>query len=70
MNDQPVRAILTQVAKLGNPVPGITDFKVDDQKLIWVVADHPEKAGSKMISLTTRKAANAASIPLPVEFAP
>lgn len=70
MNSQPVRDILTRVAKLGNPVPGITDLKIDDQKLLWVVADDPGQPGKKFISLTTRKAANASSIPLPTEFAP
>ena len=70
MNNQPVRQVLTEVAKLGNPVPGITDFTIDDQKLIWVVADDPQNPGKKMISLTTRKAAIAGSISLPPEFSP
>jgi hypothetical protein len=66
---QPVRAALTEVAKRGNPVTTVTDTREEDQKLIWVLADDPESPGNQMVSLTTRAAATAAGIALPVEFA-
>jgi hypothetical protein len=72
-DNTPVRVLLTELAKRGNPVTTVTDTRQDDQKLIWVVA--PAPAGSAgdaatIISLTTREAAAAAGIPLPKEFAP
>lgn len=66
----PVRDALTSIAKRGNPVPTVKSTREEDQRLIWVVADDPQSPGQKMISLTTRVAANAAGIALPVEFAP
>lgn len=70
VNDrQPVRHALTMVAKQGNPVATVQDTREKDQKLIWVVQDDPNSPGRKMVSLTTRVAAEAAEIELPVEFA-
>lgn len=63
-----VRFALTEIAKRGNPVTTVTDTRQEDQKLIWVVKSDPENAGREMISLTTRTAAQAAGIALPVEF--
>ena len=68
-SQKPVRFALTEISKRGNPVPGVTDTTIDDQKLIWVVKDDPQSPGNKMISLTTRTAANKAGISLPTEFA-
>ncbi len=68
--DKPVRDVLTAIAKRGNPVTTVTDTRDKDQRLIWVVRDDPQQAGQKLVSLTTRDAAAADSIPLTVEFAP
>lgn len=70
MRDRPVRDVLTEIARRGNPTPNVTDLKLEDQKLIWVVRDDPNTPGVPMISLTTRDAATKAQIPLPAEFAP
>ena len=68
IDQQAMRAALTEVAKRGNPVP-VADTHEENQKLIWVVADDPDSPGNKMVSLTTRAAATAAGIALPAEFA-
>lgn len=68
--DLPMRDALTEIAKRGNPVTTVTDLRVDDQKLLWVVREDSLSPGNLMVSLTTRAAATAAGIPLPVEFAP
>ncbi len=68
--DKPVREALTAIAKRGNPVTTVTDTRDKDQRLIWVVRDDPQQPGQKLVSLTTREAAAADSIVLPVEFAP
>ncbi len=65
----PVRAVLTEIAKRGNPVTTVTDTIQIEQKLVWVVADDPQEAGVKIIALTTRAAATSAGTPLPREFA-
>ncbi len=66
----PVRDALTAIARRGNPVTTVKDTREEDQRLIWVVRDDPEKPGGKLVLLTTRVAATSEGIPLPVEFAP
>ncbi len=68
IDDRAVRVALTEIAKRGNPVTTVTDTRQEDQKLIWVVKPDPDNAGHDMISLTTRVAAQAAGLELPVEF--
>ncbi len=66
----PVRDALTAIARRGNPVTTVKDTREEDQRLIWVVRDDPEKPGGRLVLLTTRVAALTDKIPLPVEFAP
>ncbi len=68
IDGQAVRVALTEIAKRGNPVTTVTDTRHDDQKLIWVVVAEPDNPQRSMISLTTRTAAQAAGVELPVEF--
>ncbi len=71
IDQQPVRDALTEIAKLGNLVPTVTDLHQPEQSLVWIVMPDPEStAGAPMISLTTRAAAVAAGHKLPSEFAP
>ena len=68
IENQPVRVALTEIAKRGNPVTTVKDTRDADQRLIWVVKQDPQQPGRKMISLTTRDAANNQQISLPAEF--
>ena len=71
IEQRPMRDALTEIAKLGNLVPNVTDLHQPQQTLIWIVIPDPESAdGAPMISLTTRAAATAAGYKLPSEFAP
>ena len=65
----PMRDALTAIAKRGNPVTTVKDTREEEQRLLWVVRDDPERPGKQMISLTTRVEATTNKIPLPVEFA-
>ena len=65
----PVRAAMTELTRLGNPVPG-ADMGSADQKLIWIAVPRADRPGETTISLTTREAAIAAKHSLPPEFSP
>ncbi|MCR9293610.1 MAG: protein kinase [bacterium] len=68
IENQPVRAALTELAKLGNPVTTVQDTREEDQRLVWTVKPDPTAPGRDMISLTTRDAARKAELSLPREF--
>ncbi len=70
MRNRPLREVLTQVTKMGNPVTTVTDTRDADQKLIWVIKADPQATGQSMISLTTRAAATGSGDRLPEEFSP
>ncbi|MFO1065792.1 MAG: hypothetical protein U0892_18170 [Pirellulales bacterium] len=70
IDNLPVRAALTELAKRGNPEPGITDLTSDGQKLLWLLMDDPSGNGEKILSLTSRDAATEKKLKLPPEFAP
>jgi len=67
---KPLRDVLTDLVKRANPVVGVTDTKLPDQKLLWVLIDAADKPGGKSIKITTRTNANDSKLPLPKEFAP
>lgn len=69
VQSQPVRTALTELARRGNPVPGVSDLKSADQKLIWVILQNAERRDEAVVSLTSREAATASNYPLPAEFA-
>ncbi len=67
--NKPVREALTELAKRGNPVLGVTDTRAADQRLLWLLIN-ADKPGEATVSLTTREAAAAGNLTLPKEFAP
>lgn len=67
---KPLREVLTDLVRRANPVVGVTDSTLPDQKLLWVLIDAPDKPGGKMIRITTRVSAAESKLPLTKEFAP
>jgi serine/threonine protein kinase len=67
---KPLREVLTDLVRRANPVVGVTDSTLPDQKLLWVLVDAPDKPGGKMIRITTRVSAAENKLPLTKEFAP
>ncbi|MFT5303379.1 MAG: serine/threonine protein kinase, partial [Mariniblastus sp.] len=63
-----IAEILTSIMTLANPSKDITGPSDPECKLIWVVADDPQKPGQKAILVTTRKAAAEKSYILPPAF--
>ena len=53
-----------------NPDPSVKDPSEPAQKLIWVIADDPDKAGNRIILITTRKDAMEEKYTLPKPFQP
>ncbi|MEC9004471.1 MAG: hypothetical protein VX644_13930, partial [Planctomycetota bacterium] len=68
--DKPLADILTGIASKANPDPSVKDPSEAAQKLIWVVADDPDKAGNRIILVTTRKDAEEEKYVLPKPFQP
>ena len=60
--------ILTGIVSKANPDPSVKDPSEPAQKLIWVVADDPEKAGRQIILITTRKDAEEEKYSVPKLF--
>jgi hypothetical protein len=67
---KPLREVLTDLVRRANPVVGVTDSTLPDQKLLWALVDAPDKPGGKMIRITTRVSAAENKLPLSKEFAP
>ena len=67
---QPLRNVLTELAKRGNPVANVSDLRDPQQRLVWVVVQPSPPAATPRIQLTTRAAAEAGGVPLPDEFRP
>ena len=65
--DIPFRTVLTDLLLGANPDKTATGPKDPKQALIWVVTDHPDKPGKKLILVTTRQAADG-KYTLPSEF--
>jgi len=68
MVDKPLQEILTGIVMKANPVTTVQSPTEKDQKLVWLIADDPLKAGTKIILLTTRKAAETKQYTLPPVF--
>ncbi|MDE0734215.1 MAG: protein kinase [Pirellulaceae bacterium] len=68
--EKPLAEILTGIASKANPDPSVKDPSELAQKLIWVVADDPDKAGNRIILVTTRKDAAEEKYVLPKPFQP
>ncbi|MCA9128773.1 MAG: hypothetical protein KDB22_16925, partial [Planctomycetales bacterium] len=67
MRNKSVRDALTEIARLGNPVPNVAELSSTEQKLIWVTTQD-EDSKATIILLTTRQAAQAAEMTIPAEF--
>jgi serine/threonine protein kinase len=68
--DKPLSEILTGMVSKANPDPSVKDPSQPAQKLVWVIADDPDKAGNRIILITTRKDAEEEKYPLPKPFQP
>ena len=68
--DKPLSEILTGMVSKANPDPSVKDPSQPAQKLIWVVAEDPDKAGNRIILITTRKDAEEEKYSLPKPFQP
>ena len=68
--DKPLSEILTGMVSKANPDPSVKDPSQPAQKLIWVIADNPDKAGNRIILITTRKDAEEEKYSLPKPFQP
>ncbi|MEC9095656.1 MAG: hypothetical protein VX776_03430 [Planctomycetota bacterium] len=68
MEDKPLEEVLTGIVRKANPVTTVQSPTEKDQKLVWLIADDPVKAGNKIILLTTRKAAESKQYTLPSVF--
>ena len=68
MVDKPLQEILTGIVMKANPVTTVQSPTEKDQKLVWLITDDPLKAGTKIILLTTRKAAETKQYTLPAVF--
>ena len=68
MEDKPLEEVLTGIVRKANPVTTVQSPTEKDQKLVWLIADDPLKAGNKIILLTTRKAAESKQYTLPSVF--
>ncbi len=60
--------ILTEIMVRCNPDRNITGPNDPACKLVWVVADHPDKPGNQAVLVTTRAAAAQKNYPLPEAF--
>lgn len=68
LRDQPLRAILTELMRRGNPTQGLERLSQPEQKLVWLVEQTADAIWQ--ILITTRRAADASGLPLPAEFLP
>ncbi len=62
--NKPFREVLISLVRKANPVTTVQNPNEKDQKLVWVIKD----AEQRIIQVTTRTAADAASLTLPEEF--
>lgn len=70
VTDKPLSEILTGMVSKANPDPSVKDPSEPAQKLIWVIAEDPDKAGNRIILITTRKDAMEEKYTLPKPFQP
>lgn len=70
MQQMSLAEILTSIMVSANPDKDITGAADPKCKLIWVVAEDPDKPGQKAILITTRAAAEANGYTLPQPFVP
>ena len=68
IEDKPLEEILTGIVMKANPVTTVQSPTEKDQKLVWLITDDPIKAGTRIILLTTRKAAESKQYTLPPVF--
>jgi len=66
----PLSQMLTKLVMKANPITTVKEPVEEDQKLVWIITDDPEKAGQKMILITTRKAVAKKNYTLPKVFVP
>ncbi len=67
---KPLSEMLTKLVMKANPIGTVKEPNELDQKLVWVITDDPEKAGQKMILVTTRNGVATDSLTLPKVFVP
>jgi hypothetical protein len=68
LRDQPLRMVLTELMRRGNPNQGLESLSGPQQRLVWLVQRTAE--GGWQVVITTRRAAEEARLPLPAEFLP
>jgi eukaryotic-like serine/threonine-protein kinase len=68
LKDATLASILTEIVVRANPDKSATGPADPKCKLVWVIADEPQKPGAKIIQITTRAAAEAKSLELPQAF--
>lgn len=66
--DKTIAEILTEIMYRANPDKNATGTRDEKCKLVWVIADDPDKPGNQAVLVTTRKAAAAKAYSLPDAF--
>lgn len=66
--DVTVAEVLTALVMRGNPDTTVKSPNQPNQKLVWCVGDDPNKAGRRVVLITTRDGAAARGIQLPSVF--
>jgi eukaryotic-like serine/threonine-protein kinase len=66
--DKTIAEILAEIMYRANPDKNATGTQDEKCKLVWVIADDPEKPGNQAVLVTTRKAAAAKGYTLPAAF--
>jgi hypothetical protein len=63
-----LRNILMDLVRRANPVTTVKSPTEQNQKVVWLILDDPERPGQKKIELTTRTWATGNNASLPKEF--
>lgn len=70
MENATVAEILTGLMMKANPVTTVKSPSEKDQKLVWAIGPDPADPSRRIVLITTRAAAEKASLPLPAVFQP
>jgi hypothetical protein len=66
----PLRSVLLDLVMRANPIRTVKVPTENDQKLVWMLTDDPKTPGSKIVQISTRRAATEGKLTLPKEFTP
>ncbi|GIW93119.1 MAG: hypothetical protein KatS3mg110_1160 [Pirellulaceae bacterium] len=68
MSDAKISEILTALVMRGNPDPTVKAPHEPNQKLVWCVGEDPNRAGQRVVLITTRQGAEERKLTLPKVF--